>query len=102
MLIWCSNKVQPGSLLSERTSGVSPVIFIYATTMITSLTKFAQVEVKSFDIRLSASSRLSVNRLDDGCGSINKLFFSPIMMHFINVFSCFTAAYLHFHLLLEV
>ena len=26
---WCSNKVQPGFLLSERTSGASPVIFIF-------------------------------------------------------------------------
>ena len=26
---WCSNKVQPGFLLLERTSGVSPVIFSY-------------------------------------------------------------------------
>ena len=25
---WCSNKVQPGFLLSERTSGASPVIFL--------------------------------------------------------------------------
>ena len=25
---WCANKVQPGFLLSERTSGASPVIFL--------------------------------------------------------------------------
>ena len=44
-------------------SGQFHNLAMFSWTMITSLTKFAQVDVNNFDIRLSGSSRLQFNKV---------------------------------------
>ena len=44
---WCSNKVQPGFLLPERTSGASPVIFGFATISLLQKKFHLKVRAKS-------------------------------------------------------
>ena len=52
---------RPPQMKGRPFTELSSTTIITIFTIITSLTKFAQVEVKSFDIRLSGSSKLSFN-----------------------------------------
>ena len=57
---WCSNKVQLGFLLSERTSGASPVIFEHITSCLS--TQYQQW-AHALEIDPSCNGTISLRRL---------------------------------------